>query len=107
MKNNKLRKLLPPLISLIVAIACGIGMIYLYKLTKYLPIYLLGLTLLLPSAVNFSLFILKIPTKKKEKKTPTANCVHGIRAQLVRNPSLFSFSRFSFLFCFLNACAST
>ena len=67
MKNNKLRKLLPPLISLIVAIACGIGMIYLYKLTKYLPIYLLGLTLLLPSAVNFSLFILKIPTKKKEK----------------------------------------
>ena len=68
MKNNKLRKLLPPLISLIVAIACGIGMIYLYKLTKYLPIYLLGLTLLLPSAVNLSLFILKIPTKKKEKK---------------------------------------
>ena len=67
MKNNKLRKLLPPLISLIVAIACGIGMIYLYRLTKYLPIYLLGLTLLLPSAVNFSLFILKIPTKKKEK----------------------------------------
>ena len=54
--------------SLIVAIACGIGMIYLYKLTKYLPIYLLGLTLLLPSAVNVSLFILKIPTKKKEKK---------------------------------------
>lgn len=69
MKNNKFRKLLPPLISLIVAIACGIGMIYLYKLTKYLPIYLLGLTLLLPSAVNLSLFILKIPTKKKEKKT--------------------------------------
>lgn len=68
MKNNKFRKLLPPLISLIVAIACGIGMIYLYKLTKYLPIYLLGLTLLLPSAVNLSLFILKIPTKKKEKK---------------------------------------
>lgn len=68
MKNNKFRKLLPPLISLIVAIACGIGMIYLYKLTKYLPIYLLGLTLLLPSAVNISLFILKIPTKKKKKK---------------------------------------
>lgn len=68
MKNNKFRKLLPPLLSLIVAIACGIGMIYLYKLTKYLPIYLLGLTLLLPSAVNLSLFILKIPTKKKEKK---------------------------------------
>ncbi|MBQ2716492.1 MAG: hypothetical protein IJF21_06800 [Clostridia bacterium] len=68
MKNNKFRKLLPPLISLIVAIACGIGMIYLYKLTKYLPIYLLGLTLLLPSAVNLSLFILKIPTKKKEKE---------------------------------------
>ena len=68
MKNNKFRKLLPPLISLIVAIACGIGMIYLYKLTKYLPIYLLGLMLLLPSAVNLSLFILKIPTKKKEKK---------------------------------------
>ncbi|MBR6579381.1 MAG: hypothetical protein IKK74_10605 [Clostridia bacterium] len=68
MKNNKFRKLLPPLISLIVAISCGIGMIYLYKLTKYLPIYLLGLTLLLPSAVNISLFILKIPTKKKENK---------------------------------------
>lgn len=68
MNNNKFRKLLPPLISLIVAIACGIGMIYLYKLTKYLPIYLLGLTLLLPSAVNISLFILKIPTKKKKKK---------------------------------------
>ena len=67
MKNKKLRTLLPPLVSLIAAIACGIGMLYLYKLTKYLPLYLLGLTLLLPSAVNLSLFILKIPAKKKEK----------------------------------------
>ena len=63
MKNKKLITLLPPLISLITAIACGIGMLYLYRLTKYLPIYLLGLMLLLPSAVNLSLFILKIPTK--------------------------------------------
>lgn len=61
--------MLPPLISLIAAIACGIGMLCLYKLTKYLPLYLLGLMLLLPSAVNLSLFILKIPVKKKEKKT--------------------------------------
>lgn len=68
MKNKKLITLLPPLISLIAAIACGIGMLYLYRLTKYLPIYLLGLMLLLPSTVNLSLFILKIPTKKKEKK---------------------------------------
>lgn len=67
MKNKKLRTLLPPLVSLIVAIACGIGMLYLYKLTKYLPLYLLGLTILLPSAVNLSLFILKIPAKKKNQ----------------------------------------
>lgn len=68
MNKNKFRKLLPPLISIVAAIACGIGMLYLYKLTKYLPVYLLGLTLLLPSAVNISLFILKIPAKKKERK---------------------------------------
>ncbi len=68
MNNKKIQKLLPPLISLIAALACGFGMLYLYKLTKYLPIYLLGLTLLLPSAVNISLFILKIPAKKKERK---------------------------------------
>lgn len=68
MNKNKFRKLIPPLISLVAAIACGIGMLYLYKLTKYLPVYLLGLTLLLPSAVNISLFILKIPAKKKERK---------------------------------------
>ena len=69
MKNKKLITLLPPLISLIAAIGCGFGMLYLYKLTKYLPLYLLGLMLLLPSAVNLSLFILKIPVKKKERKT--------------------------------------
>ena len=72
MKNKKLQMLLPPLVSLIVAIACGFGMIYLYKITKYLPLYLLGLTVLLPSAVNLSLFILKIPTKKKERKEEVA-----------------------------------
>ncbi len=72
MKNKKLKMLLPPLVSLIVAIGCGFGMLYLYKLTKYLPLYLLGLTLLLPSAVNLSLFVLKIPAKRKEKKTVMA-----------------------------------
>ena len=72
MKNKKLKMLLPPIISLIVAVGCGFGMLCLYKLTKYLPLYLLGLTLLLPSAVNISLFILKIPTKRKEKKAVTA-----------------------------------
>ncbi len=71
MKNKKLQKLMPPLVSLIVAIGCGFGMLYLYKLTKYLPLYLLGLTLLLPSAINLSLFILKIPAKKKERKIET------------------------------------
>ena len=68
MKNKKLQMLLPPLVSLIVAIACGFGMMYLYKITKYLPLYLLGLTILLPSAINLSLFVLKIPAKKKERK---------------------------------------
>lgn len=68
MNKKKLRASVPPLISLLLAIASGIGMLYLYKLTKYLPFYLLGLTLLLPSAVNVSLFLLKIPTKKKVKE---------------------------------------
>ncbi len=67
MNKKKLRALIPPLISLLVSLASGIGMLYLYAPTKYLPFYLLGLTILLPSAVNLSLFLLKIPTGKRKK----------------------------------------
>ena len=62
MNKKKIRDLIPPLISLLASLASGIGMIYLYYPTKFLPFYLLGLTLLLPSAINVTLFILKIPT---------------------------------------------
>jgi regulator of protease activity HflC (stomatin/prohibitin superfamily) len=62
MNKKKIRALIPPLISLLVSLASGIGMIYLYYPTKYLPFYLLGLTLLLPSLINVTLFLLKIPT---------------------------------------------
>lgn len=72
MNKNKLRAYVPPLISLFVATASGIGMLYLYNLTKYLPFYLLGLMLLLPCAVNISLFLLKIPSKRKIKEVQEA-----------------------------------
>ncbi|MBO5701254.1 MAG: hypothetical protein J6S71_02330 [Clostridia bacterium] len=68
MNKNKIRALIPPLISLLVSLASGIGMLFLYQPTKYLPFYLLGLTILLPSAVNFTLFLLKIPTASKKEK---------------------------------------
>ncbi len=68
MNKNKIRTLIPPLISLLVSLASGIGMLFLYQPTKYLPFYLLGLTILLPSAVNFTLFLLKIPTARKKEK---------------------------------------
>ncbi len=68
MNKKKIRALLPPLISLLVSLASGIGMLYLYTPTKYLPFYLLGLTILLPSAVNLSLFLLKIPAEKFKKE---------------------------------------
>ncbi len=68
MNKKKIRALIPPLVSLILSAAAGAGMLYLYRITKYLPFYLLGLTLLLPSAVNVSLFILKIPSKRKAKE---------------------------------------
>lgn len=71
MNKKKIRALIPPLISLIVTLASGIGMIRLYTPTKYLPFYLLGLTILLPVAINISLFILKIPTERK--KVPSNN----------------------------------
>ena len=67
MNKSKFRALIPPLISLLVSLASGIGMLFLYQPTKYLPFYLLGLTLLLPSAVNITLFLLKIPTARKKE----------------------------------------
>lgn len=70
MNKNKLRTIVPPLISLILAAAAGVGLLYLYSITKYLPLYLLGLTVLLPSAVNLSLLILKIPVGKRKKAAP-------------------------------------
>jgi len=69
MNKKKIKALIPPLISLLVSLASAIGMFRLYTPTKYLPFYLLGLTLLLPTAVNLSLFILKIPTRAKRRKT--------------------------------------
>lgn len=68
MNKNKIRALIPPLISLLVSLASGIGMLFLYQPTKYLPFYLLGLTILLPSAINMTLFLLKIPTSAKKEK---------------------------------------
>ena len=67
MNKNKIRALIPPLISLLVSLATGIGILYLYQPTKYLPFYLLGLTLLLPSAINITLFLLKIPTSRRKE----------------------------------------
>ncbi len=64
MNKEKRRAILPPLISLAAGAVSGVLLIVLYNLTKYLPFYLLGLTLLLPAAVNLSLLILKIPVKK-------------------------------------------
>ncbi len=71
MNKSKFKALIPPLISLIAASISGISALYLYGLTKYLPFHLLGLILLLPSAVNLSLFILKIPIRS-EKHRETA-----------------------------------
>ena len=71
MNKNKIRVLIPPLISLLVSLATGIAMLNLYQPTKYLPFYLLGLTILLPSAINVTLFLLKIPTARKDKKEET------------------------------------
>ena len=71
MNKNKIRALIPPLISLLASLASGFGLLYLYQPTKYLPFYLLGLTILLPSAINFTLFLLKIPTSHKENKAET------------------------------------
>ena len=68
MNKKNIRAILPPLISLIASAAAGCGMLYLYGPTKYLPFYLLGLMLLLPSAVNLSLLLLRIPVKEKERK---------------------------------------
>ncbi len=68
MNNKKFKAVIPPLISLLAAIASGIALIWLYGKTKYLPFYLLGLLILLPSLINVSLFILKIPTEFKKKK---------------------------------------
>ncbi len=68
MNKKNIRAILPPLISLIASAAAGAGMLYLYGPTKYLPFYLLGLLILLPSAVNLSLLLLKIPVKAKERK---------------------------------------
>ena len=68
MNKKKIRVLIPPLISLLVSLASGIVMLNLYQPTKYLPFYLLGLTILLPSAINVTLLLLKIPTARKEKK---------------------------------------
>lgn len=67
MNKKKIRSLIPPIISLLASIAAGMGMIYLYTPTRYLPFYLLGLIILLPSLTNLTLFIFKIPTAKKEK----------------------------------------
>ena len=69
MNKNKIRVLIPPLISLLVSLATGIAMLNLYQPTKYLPFYLLGLTILLPSAINVTLFLLKIPTARKDKNS--------------------------------------
>lgn len=96
MNKNKLRAYAPPLISLFLAAASGIGMLCLYNLTKYLPFYLLGLLLLLPSAVNVSLFLLKIPIKRKEKKVQEAQPSEDVGAQ-EKKPSKFK--------KFLSACA--
>ena len=68
MNKKNIRAILPPLISLIASAAAGCGMLYLYGPTKYLPFYLLGLMLLLPSAVNLSLLLLRIPVKEKKRK---------------------------------------
>lgn len=68
MNKKKIRVLIPPLISLLVSLASGIVMLNLYQPTKYLPFYLLGLTILLPSAINVTLLLLKIPTARKKKK---------------------------------------
>ena len=68
MNKKNIRAILPPLISLLASAAAGFGMLYLYGPTKYLPFYLLGLMLLLPSAVNLSLLLLKIPVKERARK---------------------------------------
>ena len=67
MNKKKIRSLIPPIISLLASIAAGMGMVYLYTPTRFLPFYLLGLLILLPSLVNLTLFVFKIPTKAKEK----------------------------------------
>lgn len=72
MNNKRFGAMLPPLISLALGAASGVGLVVLYGFTKYLPFYLLGLTLLLPSAIYTSLFIMKIPTAKGERPTDTA-----------------------------------
>ncbi|MGM9641992.1 MAG: SPFH domain-containing protein [Eubacteriales bacterium] len=72
MNNKKFAAMLPPLTSLALGAASGVGLTVLYGITKYLPFYLLGLTLFLPSAVYVSLFILKIPTVKGKRPTSVA-----------------------------------
>lgn len=70
MNKKNLRSILPPLISLALSVCAGFGLMYLYRITKYLPFYQLGLLLLLPSAVHVSLFVLKIPIRSKKKCDP-------------------------------------
>ncbi len=67
MNKKKIRSFIPPIISLLASIASGIGMVYLYTPTRYLPFYLLGLIILLPSLINLTLFLFKIPISVKEK----------------------------------------
>ena len=76
MNKKNIRAILPPLISLIASAAVGVGMLYLYGPTKYLPFYLLGLMMLLPSAINLSLLLLKIPIRSKERREvlPEEDC---------------------------------
>ena len=68
MNKKNIRAILPPLISLIASAATGAGMLYLYIITKYLPFYLFGLMILMPSAINLSLLLLKIKIRSRKAK---------------------------------------
>ncbi len=85
MNNKNKRALIPPIVSLCVAALSGIGSLVLYSPTKYLPLYLLGLMLLLPSAVNLALFILKIPIREpRPEKEPEDTAELGKFRKLLR-----------------------
>lgn len=68
--KNKKRYLIPSIISLALLLAASIGMLCLYRPTRYLPFYQLGLAILMPSLIDLSLLLLKIPVRGGKKHEP-------------------------------------